>query len=103
MKKPVRHDIKNLSDLDKQIKNLKSGKTIKKNVSTSGIGLGMKVATDLLAGVLVGVFIGYNLDSYFETKPLWLIVFLMFGLSAGISNVIKTANRLEQESKKNDL
>jgi len=43
------------------------------------------------------------LDSYFETKPLWLIVFLMFGLSAGISNVIKTANRLEQESKKNDL
>ena len=72
-------------------------------MSTSGVGLGMKVATDLLAGVLVGVFIGYNLDSYFETKPLWLIVFLMFGLGAGISNVIKTANRLEQENKKNKL
>ena len=102
-KKPVRKDIKNLSDLEKQIKNLKSGKKAKKNVSTSGVGLGMKVATDLLAGVLVGVFIGYNLDSIFETKPLWLIVFLMFGLGAGISNVIKTANRLEQENKKNKL
>ena len=102
-KKPIRQDIKNLSDLEKQIKNLKSGKKAKKNVSTSGVGLGMKVATDLLAGVVVGVLIGYNLDSYFETKPLWLIVFLMFGLGAGISNVIKTANRLEQENKKNKL
>ena len=101
--KSVKQDIKNLSDLEKQIKNLKSNKKVKKNVSTFGVGLGMKVATDLLAGVLVGVFIGYNLDSYFETKPLWLIVFLMFGLGAGISNVIKTANKFEQESKKNKL
>ena len=29
-KKPIRQDIKNLSDLEKQIKNLKSGKKLKK-------------------------------------------------------------------------
>ena len=93
-------DLKSLDDLGDKIKSLKSDDVDKKSISTSGAGLGMKIATDMVAGLLVGLFIGYQLDSYFQTKPVWLITFLIIGLGAGISNVIKTVNRIEKETKK---
>ncbi|MGB1360759.1 MAG: AtpZ/AtpI family protein [Alphaproteobacteria bacterium] len=99
MKKPNDDDLKSLNDLNDKINAIKSKNVEKEKVSTKGVGVGMKIATDMLSGLLVGVFIGYQLDTYFQTKPLWLIVFLIIGLGAGIRNVMKTAKRLEDERK----
>ena len=59
-------------------------------------GIGVKVAADLLAGVLVGGGIGYVLDDLFGTKPILLVIFLLFGGAAGFLNVYRTVKSMEK-------
>ena len=72
-----------------------------KKAITSGadLGMGMKIASDLIAGVLVGIFIGFNVDKYLETKPLFVIVFVFIGFIAGMANVYRTAKKMDQSRK----
>ena len=63
----------------------------------SFMGSAFKLGTELVAAVGVGTIIGFILDSWFDTKP-WLIIFFFFlGATAGISNVIRVANRMQKE------
>ena len=55
----------------------------------SAIGVGMRAGSELIAGVLVGGGIGYVLDAQFETSPILLIIFLMFGFGAGFWNIYR--------------
>ncbi len=66
---------------------------------TQGMGAGFRVATDMVGGVLVGVFIGYQLDTFFATKPVFLLIFIVIGMAAGVVNVIRTAHRLDNMKK----
>jgi ATP synthase protein I len=59
----------------------------------SGMGVGVKVGVDLVVGVGVGAAIGWSLDWWLETKPILLVIFLIFGFIAGLMNVIRTANQ----------
>ncbi len=59
-------------------------------------GVGIRVAADLLAGVLVGGGIGYVLDDVFATRPILLVVFLLFGGAAGFLNVYRTVKSVEK-------
>jgi ATP synthase protein I len=54
---------------------------------------GYKLASEFVAGTLVGGLIGYGLDFVFGTLPLFLIVFLLLGFGAGILNMSRAANR----------
>jgi ATP synthase protein I len=54
---------------------------------------GYKLASEFVAGVLVGGLLGYGLDYLFGTLPLFLIVLLLFGFAAGIVNMSRAANR----------
>jgi ATP synthase protein I len=54
---------------------------------------GYKLASEFVAGVLVGGLIGYGLDYLFGTLPLFLIVFLLAGFAAGLLNMSRAANR----------
>lgn len=58
---------------------------------SAGWGLGVRLATELLGGVVVGAGIGLLIDNWLETKPVFLIIFLLFGTAAGILNVYRTA------------
>ncbi len=58
---------------------------------TAGLGLGMRLAFDLLAGVVIGVGLGLLLDYWLGTKPWLLIVFFFLGAAAGMLNVYRTA------------
>ena len=97
---------KSLEDLDSKIKTAQKGqKTLgkkPKKAITSGadLGMGMKIASDLIAGVLVGIFLGYTLDNFLETKPLFIVVFVFVGFIAGMVNVYRTAEKIEQSRKK---
>jgi ATP synthase protein I len=55
------------------------------------MNLGFRVLTELVAGVVVGGLIGWQLDKWFNTSPLLLIVFLMLGIAAGFWNVYRIA------------
>ena len=62
------------------------------------IGSAFKLGTELVAAVAVGTIIGFILDSWFDTKPWLIIIFFFLGTAAGITNVIRTANRMQKEN-----
>jgi ATP synthase protein I len=54
---------------------------------------GYKLASEFVAGTLVGGLIGYGIDYVAGTLPLFLIIFLLLGFGAGILNMSRAANR----------
>ena len=59
-------------------------------------GNAFKLGTELVAAVAVGSIIGFILDNWFGTKPIFIILFFLFGSAAGIYNVIKTAKKMQE-------
>jgi len=60
-----------------------------------GWALAFRCGTDLVAGLVVGLGIGYALDTYvFDTKPWLMVVFFFLGAAAGIMNVFRTVQGL---------
>ncbi len=85
-----------LQDLNKRLKkfekkNLKKNLKIKKN---NDLGLFIKAGVELISPIIVGIVIGIFLDNHFNSKPLFLIIFLFLGFGGGISNIYKTVKRL---------
>ena len=70
-------------------------KVEKENPQTSNIGQAFKLSTELVAAVLVGTIIGFILDNWFDTKPWLIIIFFFVGVVAGILNVIRSAQKLQ--------
>ncbi|MGL4242698.1 MAG: AtpZ/AtpI family protein [Beijerinckiaceae bacterium] len=62
-------------------------------VTGKAMGLGFRVASELLAGVLVGGGIGWAIDRWLGSAPFGLIVMLLFGMAAGFWNVYRLAVR----------
>jgi len=55
------------------------------------MGRALQLGVDMAAGVGVGAFIGYVLDTVFVTSPWLMIAFLFVGFAAGVKNVIRRA------------
>jgi ATP synthase protein I len=60
----------------------------------TGYAKGYRLASEFVAGTLVGGLIGYGVDWVFGTLPFGLIVFLLLGFGAGILNMARAANRV---------
>ena len=63
----------------------------------SFMGSAFKLGTELVAAVAVGTIIGFILDSWFDTKPWLIIIFFFLGAAAGMLNVIRAANKMQEE------
>ena len=57
----------------------------------SALARGFRLSTELVAGVLVGAFIGWALDRWLGSSPWGMIVFLLLGFAAGVINVMRAA------------
>jgi ATP synthase protein I len=55
----------------------------------SGFGMAMRIGTELVAALIVGVGIGFFLDKWLGTAPWFLVVFFFLGAGAGILNVYR--------------
>ena len=51
-------------------------------------------------GFIVGGAIGWQLDKWFETSPVFLLIFFILGAAAGIWNVIRTALAMQSEAER---
>lgn len=71
----------------------KSGKSSVSYQGASDYSKGYRLASEFVAGVLVGAAVGFGLDKLFHTLPLFLIIFLLAGFGAGILNMSRAANR----------
>ena len=63
----------------------------------SFMGSAFKLGTELVAAVAVGTIIGFILDSWFGTKPWLIVIFFFLGAAAGMLNVIRAANRMQEK------
>jgi ATP synthase protein I len=53
----------------------------------SPLGIGVRVAVDLVSALLVAIAIGWGIDRLAGTKPWFMIGFVPLGVAAGILNV----------------
>ena len=59
----------------------------KAQLPTGGMALAGRVTTELVAGVVVGTFIGWAFDNWLGTTPTLMVVFFFIGSAAGMMNV----------------
>lgn len=94
-------------DLDKRLKSVRQayqkgvGRSSKPAANTGGekLGVGMRVAVELVAGVVAGAFLGLMADRWLGTKPWLLIVGFVLGCGAAFLNVYRVAQAEERRGK----
>lgn len=59
-------------------------------------GVAFRIAAELVASVLVGAGLGYSLDRWLETKPLFLVVMILLGFGAALMNIFRIMKGLDQ-------
>nr|WP_264212093.1 AtpZ/AtpI family protein [Leisingera thetidis] len=65
-----------------------------------------RMVIELVAGLAIGFGIGYGLDLLFGTLPIFMVLFVMLGLAAGVKTMLRTAQEIQEqkladEAKKN--
>lgn len=58
---------------------------------------GWRMVTEMVAGLLIGFGIGWGLDWAFGTLPLFLVIFVLLGLAAGVRVMLRTAAELQRQ------
>lgn len=53
------------------------------------LGLGFRIGVEMVAALGVGLGIGWLIDRILGTRPWAMVVFLLLGAAAGISNVFR--------------
>ncbi|MDR3372677.1 MAG: AtpZ/AtpI family protein [Ancalomicrobiaceae bacterium] len=66
------------------------------NKANAGWGEATKIASEFVAGVVVGAALGWFFDRWLGTSPFGLIVFLLLGFAAGVLNVLRTQGVVAQ-------
>jgi len=54
---------------------------------SSAMGIGLRVGMELVCALVVAVGIGWSLDWWLGTRPIFLVVFIPLGGAAGVMNV----------------
>jgi len=93
-------DPKKLQELDDKIRVLKLREAPRKAVreSHSQTEVGWRMVTELVAGLLIGIGVGFGLDSLLGTIPIFLILFTLLGFGAGINVMLRSARELQLQN-----
>ena len=87
-----------IAKLKEKIKNIELNKQNESQPKKeSGASFGLKISTELVAALVVGVGIGLLVDNYLGTKPFGLIIFFILGAFAGFLNVYRVMRRIEKQ------
>ncbi|MCV3271794.1 AtpZ/AtpI family protein [Roseobacter sinensis] len=98
-----------LEQLEARIKAAKEGQAPKprQDEHYSQAQLAWRMVIELVAGLGIGFGMGYGLDSLFGTLPIFLVLFTLLGLAAGIKTMLRSAQevqdkKLAEEAEKKD-
>ena len=86
--------------LDSLSKSLDTGKRERmaaqapRRSDTRGFSLGIRLASEFVAAIIVGAAIGWGLDWLAGTTPWGMIGFLLLGFAAGVLNVMRSAENM---------
>ncbi|WP_428564383.1 MAG: AtpZ/AtpI family protein [Solidesulfovibrio sp. DCME] len=72
------------------------GKLIKDKSVRESIASASVVGLNLVSATFVGLFIGWWLDKWLDTKPWLLLTFLVLGIAAGFKNVMIEVRKIQK-------
>jgi ATP synthase protein I len=78
----------------------RDGKDASNSSATTGFGAAIKLSSEFIAAIMVGVGIGWVIDRWAGTSPWGLIVFLLLGFAAGVLNVLRSAGMVAEHGPK---
>ena len=81
--------------IEKVKSELKTEETNDKTVSP--LGVAMKMGTEFVAAVFVASFIGFYIDKWLETTPIFIIIFFIIGSVSGIFNVVRSSKMINKD------
>lgn len=53
------------------------------------VGVGARAGVELVGAVIGGALLGYGIDYYFETSPIFFLIFVLLGVVTGFYNIYK--------------
>ncbi|AXI43715.1 AtpZ/AtpI family protein [Sulfitobacter sp. SK011] len=63
----------------------------------SQANLAWRMVIELVAGLGIGFGIGYGLDLLFGTLPIFMVLFVMLGLAAGVKTMLRSAKEIQEK------
>ena len=95
-----RSEDERLKALDDRIAALKAATAPPPRADThySTANVAWRMVIELVAGLLIGLGIGYGLDVLFGTMPVFLVLFVLLGLAAGVQTMLRTAKAMQREA-----
>ncbi|WP_394179454.1 AtpZ/AtpI family protein [Yoonia maritima] len=93
------HDADRLKALEAKIAALKTPEPDKDHSEEhySQAQLAWRMVIELVAGLAIGFGIGFGLDTLFGTKPIFLVLFIFFGLAAGVLTMMRSAKEVQMK------
>lgn len=83
-------DRKRLDELDDRLREARKGSKPPARASTHReLGVAYRVMVEMIAGVGVGGFLGWWLDTWLGTAPLLLVTLILLGFAAGAMNAYR--------------
>ena len=70
--------------------------------ASQGMAQAVRLASEFVAGVVVGGAIGWGLDRLLGISPWGLILFVLIGFAAGVLNMLRAAGLATQPGKDQD-
>ena len=99
-----------LGSLDHRLSEIRDSRKIRTDQSgneqdaaqakASAMAVGLRLSSELVAGVVVGAGLGWGFDRLLSTSPWGLIVFLLLGFTAGVINVMRAAGVMAKQSRR---
>src|SRR4051794_40450868 len=99
-----------LGSLDHRLSEIRDSRNVRTDPSgneqdvaqarASAMAVGLRLSSELVAGVLVGAALGWGFDRLLSTSPWGLIVFLLLGFTAGVINVMRAAGVMAKQSQR---
>ena len=88
-----------MAQLEQRIEAAKRAQDPKPRVDEhySAANLAWRMVIELVAGLGIGFGIGYGLDLLLGTIPIFLVLFTMLGLAAGIKTMLRSATEIQEK------
>ncbi|MEJ2124580.1 MAG: AtpZ/AtpI family protein [Alphaproteobacteria bacterium] len=93
--KEIKERLDDLGDGLERVRERNAPPEISSDKRGKAMGVAFRIAIELVVGVVFGGVVGWAFDSWLNTAPLMLIIFLLLGMAGGLLNAIRAAKSMQ--------
>ena len=96
------NDLPSLEKLGEKIDSKRKAPPIPEDVTNKGAGVALRLASEMVAGILVGLIVGHYLDKWLGTSPVLFLICMALGLAAGFMTMMRSVKAMNDSEKDSD-